>query len=132
MIFNFKHINLMSLNFLYGSLFTQVLLGEGAKHGMDQIMPTKAGVRTVLEVLKIQSNYWSSLESRFLKLHSEWGWHALQEKSKYISELLPLPFKWFSSFYKIKCFCNDCSRSGQYSGFLLNRRSNLLFTCKGF
>ncbi|KAK6127715.1 hypothetical protein DH2020_038555 [Rehmannia glutinosa] len=59
----------------------KVLLGESPRHNMDQIMPTRAGLRTVLEVLKIQSTYWPSLECRFSKLLSEWGWYALQDKS---------------------------------------------------
>ncbi|KAL3824774.1 hypothetical protein ACJIZ3_020803 [Penstemon smallii] len=60
----------------------KVLLGESLLHNMEQIVPTKAGLRTVLEVLKIQLKYWPSLEPKFSKLQSEWGWYALQEKKK--------------------------------------------------
>lgn len=72
----------------------KVLLGEGAKHDTDQIMPTKSGVRTVLEVLKIQSNYWPKLESRFLKLQSEWGWYAMPEKKRKKRRKAKVPAWW--------------------------------------
>lgn len=47
-------------------------------------MPSKAGVRTLLEVLKIQLNYWPSLQHNFSKLQSMWGLYAMVEKGKYI------------------------------------------------
>ncbi|XP_057770563.1 histone deacetylase 15-like isoform X3 [Salvia miltiorrhiza] len=59
----------------------EVLLGESPKQNVGQVMPSKAGVRAVLEVLKIHLNYWSSLESKFTKLQSEWGWYTLEDKS---------------------------------------------------
>ncbi|KAL6552565.1 Histone deacetylase 15 [Orobanche hederae] len=60
----------------------KVLLGGSPKHNVEQLMPTKAGVRTVLEVLKIQLDYWPSLENIYSKLLREWGWLTLQDKIK--------------------------------------------------
>ncbi|KAI3463770.1 hypothetical protein Pfo_020433 [Paulownia fortunei] len=60
----------------------KVLLGESPRLNVEQPTPTKAGLRTVLEVLKIQLNYWPSLECKFSKLLSEWGWYALQDKKE--------------------------------------------------
>ncbi|KAG8379373.1 hypothetical protein BUALT_Bualt07G0081800 [Buddleja alternifolia] len=62
----------------------KVLLGESPENNVEQVIPTRAGVRTVLEVLKIQINYWPSLEVKFSKLLSEWGWNALQDKSMFV------------------------------------------------
>ncbi|KAG6411145.1 hypothetical protein SASPL_129219 [Salvia splendens] len=58
----------------------EVLLGESPKQNAVQVIPSKAGVRAVLEVLKIQLNYWSSLESKFTKLQSEWGWQTEEKE----------------------------------------------------
>ncbi|GER32892.1 histone deacetylase 15 [Striga asiatica] len=60
----------------------KVLLGESPKHNVEQqLMPSKAGLQTILEVLKIQSNYWPSLEQRLSNLLLEWGWYTLQDKT---------------------------------------------------
>ncbi|XP_051115921.1 histone deacetylase 15 isoform X2 [Andrographis paniculata] len=72
----------------------KVLLGEIAKYDMEQINPTKAGLRTVLEVLKVQSNYWPSVKSRFLKLQSEWGQHALLKKKRKRKRRVKVPAWW--------------------------------------
>ncbi|KAL3639341.1 Histone deacetylase 15 [Castilleja foliolosa] len=52
----------------------KVLLGEHPRCNMDLLMPTKAGLRTVLEVQKIQLTYWPTLEHKYSKLLSDWGW----------------------------------------------------------
>lgn len=62
----------------------QVLLGENPEESVEQLIPTKSGLRTVLEVQQIQLNYWPSLETMFSKLHSEWGSYVLVKKSEYI------------------------------------------------
>ncbi|KAK4426720.1 Histone deacetylase 15 [Sesamum alatum] len=72
----------------------KVLLGESPRHDVEQVLPTKAGLRTILEVLKIQLNYWPSLESRFSKLQSEWGWYALQEKKPKKKRWAKVPTWW--------------------------------------
>ncbi|KAH6763501.1 histone deacetylase 15 [Perilla frutescens var. hirtella] len=59
----------------------KVLLGENPRQNVEQVMPSKAGVRAVLEVLNIQMNYWPSLEPKFSKLQAEWGWYTLEDKS---------------------------------------------------
>ncbi|XP_011097065.1 histone deacetylase 15 isoform X3 [Sesamum indicum] len=90
----------------------KVLLGESPRHDVEQVMPTKAGLRTVLEVLKIQLNYWPSLESRFLKLQSEWGWYALQEKKhkkKRGWAKVPTWWKWGPKRWLYRLWCKKLS-----------------------
>ncbi|KAL8056726.1 hypothetical protein ABFS82_04G137600 [Erythranthe guttata] len=61
----------------------KVLLGENPRHSMEQVViPTKSGLRTVLEVLEVQLNYWPSLKSKLSKLQSDWGLYALHDKKQ--------------------------------------------------
>jgi len=50
----------------------QVLVGENPAHEMGNIMPSKAGLQTVLQVLKIQLKYWPVLASNYTTLQSQW------------------------------------------------------------
>ncbi|KAJ6796528.1 histone deacetylase 15-like isoform X2 [Iris pallida] len=50
----------------------KVLLGENPGYQMNNIMPSKAGFQTVLQVLQIQLNFWSVLKSRYIELNSQW------------------------------------------------------------
>lgn len=50
----------------------KVLLGEKPGHEINNIKPSPAGLKTVLDVLKIQLNFWPILRSRYTELHSEW------------------------------------------------------------
>ncbi|XP_052180001.1 histone deacetylase 15 isoform X2 [Diospyros lotus] len=59
----------------------KVLLGENPRCE-ENVVPSKSGLLTILEVLKIQLNFWPSLESILLKLQSQWGTHALQDRKK--------------------------------------------------
>ena len=65
----------------------KVLLGESPECGLD-ILPSKAGVQTVLEVLQIQMNFWPTLGPRFSDLQSQWGTYCLKNKSEDLSALL--------------------------------------------
>jgi histone deacetylase 6 len=49
------------------------LLGEGPGSELGNIAPSRAGLQTVLEVMKIQMNFWPSLGSSYAKLQSQWG-----------------------------------------------------------
>jgi len=49
-----------------------VLVGENPAHEMGDIMPSKAGLQTVLQVLKIQLKFWPILESNYTTLQSQW------------------------------------------------------------
>ncbi|XP_022868838.1 histone deacetylase 15-like [Olea europaea var. sylvestris] len=69
----------------------KVLLGESPKCNLDYAVPTNAGLRTVLEVLKIQTKYWPALETNFSKLQSEWGSYAFHHSSIISSKLFHLP-----------------------------------------
>ncbi|CAI9767284.1 unnamed protein product [Fraxinus pennsylvanica] len=60
----------------------KVLLGESPECNLDCVVPTKAGLRTVLEVLKVQTKYWPALEPNFSRLQSEWGSYAFHHAKK--------------------------------------------------
>lgn len=51
---------------------------------IDKAVPSKAGLRSVLDVLKIQMNFWPTLEANFTKLHSQWGSYAFQDTSEFL------------------------------------------------
>ena len=61
---------------------TKVLLGESSGCEPENIVPSKPGLHTVLEVLKIQMKYWPTLNSSFEKLQSQWGMYSTENKSK--------------------------------------------------
>ncbi|XP_031739877.1 histone deacetylase 15 isoform X5 [Cucumis sativus] len=48
----------------------KVLLGESPECDLDDHLPSSAGMKTVLDVLAIQKNFWPVLESSFSKLQS--------------------------------------------------------------
>ncbi|OIT05326.1 PREDICTED: histone deacetylase 15 [Nicotiana attenuata] len=60
----------------------KVLLGEGPVIDLDNTVPSKSGLRSVMDVLKIQMNYWPTLETNFMKLHSKWGHYVFQDTIK--------------------------------------------------
>lgn len=69
-------------------LVIKVLLGENPGCELGETAPSKSGLVTVLEVLKIQMNFWPSLASRFTKLRLQWEIYAAENKSEEsISEL---------------------------------------------
>jgi hypothetical protein len=49
---------------------------------MENTSPSRSGLQTVLEVLKIQSNYWPVLASSFIKLQSQARMHSIENKSE--------------------------------------------------
>ncbi|KAL8478765.1 hypothetical protein ACS0TY_030590 [Phlomoides rotata] len=73
--------NLRSIS-VSATFVIKVLLGESPQESVDQVIPTKSGLRTVLEVQQIQLKYWPSLEPMFSKLHSEWGPYVLVKKKE--------------------------------------------------
>ncbi|XP_028753868.1 histone deacetylase 15 isoform X3 [Neltuma alba] len=76
----------------------KVLLGESPEFELENNFPSKAGLQTVLEVLKIQMNFWPSLEPIFGNLQSQWGMYRLGEKRKQRKKKrrvqLPIWWKW--------------------------------------
>ncbi|KAK6795795.1 hypothetical protein RDI58_009250 [Solanum bulbocastanum] len=62
----------------------KVLLGESPTIDIENTVPSKAGLRSVLDVLQIQMNFWPTLEANFTKLHSEWGSYAFQDTSEFL------------------------------------------------
>ncbi|XP_015584442.1 histone deacetylase 15 isoform X1 [Ricinus communis] len=77
----------------------KVLLGEeGTTCELGNIVPSKAGLQTVLEVLKIQMNFWPSLGSIFEKLQLQWVPSCLQSKKEQVKKRrridAPVWWKW--------------------------------------
>ncbi|XP_057416013.1 histone deacetylase 15 isoform X2 [Lotus japonicus] len=64
----------------------KVLLGEDPGRELENSFPSKAGIQTVLEVLKIQLNYWPSLGPIFSNLQSQWRMYCLGKKRKQIKK----------------------------------------------
>ncbi|GAV68945.1 hypothetical protein CFOL_v3_12448, partial [Cephalotus follicularis] len=67
-------------------LHSEVLLGESSVCQVVNSLPSKAGLRTMLEVFKIQMKFWPTLESSLTDLQSQWGMNLLQnpmEKGKF-------------------------------------------------
>ncbi|KAK9105581.1 hypothetical protein Scep_022425 [Stephania cephalantha] len=58
----------------------KVLLGESSDFDADGVVPSRAGLLTILEVLKVQMKYWSSLESSLTKLQSQWASFSFKNK----------------------------------------------------
>ncbi|KAF6143791.1 hypothetical protein GIB67_016712 [Kingdonia uniflora] len=61
----------------------KVLLGEYPANEAKGIYPSKAGLETVLEVLKIQMRFWPNLEDILTRLQSEWAFVSLGNLSLY-------------------------------------------------
>ncbi|XP_024170977.1 histone deacetylase 15 isoform X2 [Rosa chinensis] len=76
----------------------KVLLGESPGCELDNTSPSRSGLQTVLEVLKIQSNYWPVLASNFTKLQSQARMHSIENKRKQIEKkrraVTPMWWKW--------------------------------------
>lgn len=78
----------------------KVLLGESSACGCESenIVPSKAGLHAVLEVLKIQMKYWPTLTSSFEKLQSQWGMYSMEDKKKQLKKRRqfepPLWWRW--------------------------------------
>ncbi|GAB2286669.1 Histone deacetylase 15, partial [Dionaea muscipula] len=72
----------------------KVLLGESTECPIECVGPSRAGMRTVVEVLKIQSKYWQSLTPNLTKLQSIWEAYLLQhqkpEKKKRSRKAVPI------------------------------------------
>ncbi|KAL5544718.1 hypothetical protein UlMin_008502 [Ulmus minor] len=60
----------------------KVLLGESSECQQQNDLPSKSGLQTVLEVLKIQMNFWPTLASTFTNLETQWGIYSSLENQK--------------------------------------------------
>ncbi|KAG5536247.1 hypothetical protein RHGRI_023883 [Rhododendron griersonianum] len=58
----------------------KVLLGESPGCEAENVVPSKSGLLTVMEVLKIQMKFWPTLEPILLKLNLQWGTYALPNR----------------------------------------------------
>ncbi|KAF7806328.1 histone deacetylase 15 isoform X1 [Senna tora] len=81
-----------------GSIIKKALLGESPEFELENNLPSRSGLQTVMEVLKIQMNYWFSLEPIFENLQTQWGAYCLEPKRKRSKRrrrlLLPIWWKW--------------------------------------
>ncbi|GMI76557.1 histone deacetylase 15 [Hibiscus trionum] len=64
----------------------KVLLGESSECEPENIAPSRAGLLTVLEVLKIQMKYWPTLSSSFEKLQAQTGMHCSDNQRKEVKK----------------------------------------------
>lgn len=69
----------------------KVLLGESPGCEGENVVPSKSGLLTVLEVLKIQMKFWPTLEPVLAKLQSQWGACAFPNRSECNPFLLIFP-----------------------------------------
>lgn len=60
----------------------KVLLGESPENQFSKVAPTAACVQAVLDVFRIQTNFWPSLSSNFTKLQSCWESYLAGNKRK--------------------------------------------------
>ncbi|KAL2338300.1 hypothetical protein Fmac_012746 [Flemingia macrophylla] len=58
----------------------KVLLGESPQCELENSFPSKSGLQTVLEVLKIQMNFWPSLGPIYVNLESQWRMYCFEKK----------------------------------------------------
>ncbi|KAG9456774.1 hypothetical protein H6P81_001282 [Aristolochia fimbriata] len=73
----------------------RVLLGENPTCEIDHLTPSEAGLRTVLEVLKIQLRHWPILKPIYAILMSQWKSLSSQTKKKRVMrKLVSLPVWW--------------------------------------
>ncbi|ESW27132.1 hypothetical protein PHAVU_003G176700 [Phaseolus vulgaris] len=76
----------------------KVLLGESPGCELENSFPSKAGLVTVLEVLKIQMKFWPSLGPIFVNLESQWRMYCFEKKRKQIKKrrrlLVPMWWRW--------------------------------------
>ncbi|XP_016506792.1 histone deacetylase 15 [Nicotiana tabacum] len=76
----------------------KVLLGESPVIDLDNTVPSKSGLQSVMDVLKIQMNYWPTLETNFIKLQSKWGHYVFQDTRKQVKRRrrtgLPIWWRW--------------------------------------
>ncbi|KAG8661598.1 histone deacetylase 15 isoform X2 [Manihot esculenta] len=76
----------------------KVLLGESTGFELGNTVPSKAGLQTVLEVVKIQMQIWSSLKSIFAKLQLKWEEYCSENKKEQIKKRrrteAPIWWKW--------------------------------------
>ncbi|KAK9066623.1 hypothetical protein SSX86_013946 [Deinandra increscens subsp. villosa] len=72
----------------------KVLLGETPESMLENVVPSKSGLRTVLDVLKIQNNFWPNLGPIFSDLQSRWGSYAIPEIKKKKNRRFMVPIWW--------------------------------------
>ncbi|GAA0142120.1 histone modifying enzyme [Lithospermum erythrorhizon] len=102
----------------------KVLLGESPESNLDYVSPSVAGLRTTLEVLKIQKHFWPSLEDNISKLQSELDSYDAAQKTrkrakKKPSMVAPVWWKWGKKRILYKIISKRLSsNTREYSMFL--------------
>uniref|UniRef100_A0A7N0TLE3 Uncharacterized protein n=1 Tax=Kalanchoe fedtschenkoi TaxID=63787 RepID=A0A7N0TLE3_KALFE len=59
-----------------------VLLGETPETEWQNCVPSKSGLMTVLDVLKVHKKFWPILEPVLIQLQSRWGSYIIQKTRK--------------------------------------------------
>ncbi|KAL7606637.1 histone deacetylase 15 [Lactuca sativa] len=72
----------------------KVLLGEKPESMLENVVPSRSGLQTVLEVLSIQSNFWPTVGPVFSELQSRWGSYIFQEIKKRKRSRFVVPIWW--------------------------------------
>nr|XP_043614467.1 histone deacetylase 15 [Erigeron canadensis] len=72
----------------------KVLLGENPASVLENVVPSRSGLRTVLDVLKIQNNFWPTLGSILSDLQTLWGSYASQKIKKKRKHRFMVPLWW--------------------------------------
>ncbi|KAJ9567395.1 hypothetical protein OSB04_003361 [Centaurea solstitialis] len=72
----------------------KVLLGESPDSMLENVVPSRSGLRTVLDVLMIQNQFWPTLGSIFSDLQSRWGSYACQEIKRKKRRRFVVPHWW--------------------------------------
>lgn len=85
----------------------KVLLGDNPYCEMSDIVPSRAGLQTILQVLKVQLKYWPILKATYLVLQSQWGLVASdnRDQMKKRRHLVgPVWWKWGSKRFVYELF----------------------------
>ncbi|XP_057517434.1 histone deacetylase 15 isoform X2 [Amaranthus tricolor] len=88
----------------------KALLGENLENQCIGVSPSAACMQTVLEVLKIQTNFWPGLSSNFSQLQSCWESYLLGNKRKMKKKKLravvpPVWWKWGKKRFLYNLYC---------------------------
>lgn len=93
----------------------KVLLGENPVYDMSAVKPSIAGIKTLLQVTKVQLTFWPILESTYLALKIQWPMislnrRKLMKKRKHL--LGPVWWKWGSKRFAYKLLYGDMHSTG--------------------
>ncbi|XP_042422875.1 histone deacetylase 15-like isoform X1 [Zingiber officinale] len=83
----------------------KVLLGENPSPQLNNNVPSKAGLQTILQVMEVQMKYWPILKPDFMMLQSQWNMvaAAIRDQIKRLAHPIgPVWWKWGSKQFIYK------------------------------